>query len=401
MSIRKKQSGALVVFLISTLLAFPYPLSAQHTAKLYLFWADGCIHCKKEKQYLETLTQEYKHNLKIIDFEVTKDKNNAHLMDKVGQKLKVKIKGVPFTIIGDQYFVGWQDKKTTGKEFKTEIDKCINTPCPDIVGEIMKDHTLYEGSVQQNSVPESVRIPVIGEVRTKDLSLPVLTILIAAADGFNPCAMWALLFLISMLLPMENKSRKWILGFAFIITSAIVYYIFMAAWLNLFLFIGFIFWIRLLVGFAALFAAYHYIREFITNPGGACGISEGEMRKRFSYKLRNIVEKKSLLISLTGIVALSFSVNLIEIICSAGLPAIYTGLLTASHLPPLQYYLFMALYIFIFLLDDLVIFLLAMITLRTTNFAVKYTRASQLIGGIVMLVIGILLIFKPEWLMFG
>ena len=106
-------------------------------------------------------------------------------------------------------------------------------------------------------------------------------------------------------------------------------------------------------------------------------------------------------LALVGIVVLAFAVNLVELICSAGLPAVYTQVLFLSNLARWQYYFYILFYIFIFMLDDLLIFFIAMTTLRLTGLTTKYSRWSHLIGGILMLIIGLLLIFKPEWLMFG
>jgi hypothetical protein len=105
-------------------------------------------------------------------------------------------------------------------------------------------------------------------------------------------------------------------------------------------------------------------------------------------------------LALGGIVALAFAVNLVELVCSAGLPAIYTQVLALNGLHSWQYYLYILFYIFFFMLDDLFIFFVAMVTLQMTGVTTKYARVSRLVGGLVMLVIGLMLIFKPDWLMF-
>ena len=92
---------------------------------------------------------------------------------------------------------------------------------------------------------------------------------------------------------------------------------------------------------------------------------------------------------------------MVELVCSAGLPAIYTQILSLSNLPTWQYYFYLGLYILIFMLDDLFVFFTAMFTLKAVGVESKYARYSHLIGGVLMLVIGLLLLFKPEWLMFG
>ena len=61
---------------------------------------------------------------------------------------------------------------------------------------------------------------------------------------------------------------------------------------------------------------------------------------------------------------------------------------------------YVMLYILFFLIDDLVVFFIAMITMKVTGITTKYNKYSHLLGGLVMLIIGILLLVKPEWLMF-
>ena len=107
------------------------------------------------------------------------------------------------------------------------------------------------------------------------------------------------------------------------------------------------------------------------------------------------------LIALVGIVLLAAAVNLVELVCSAGLPAVYTQVLILSGLPAWQYYVYLLLYIIFFMLDDLFVFFIAMSTLKMAFISAKYTRYSNAIGGILMLIIGILLIFRPDWLFFG
>jgi cytochrome c biogenesis protein CcdA len=102
-----------------------------------------------------------------------------------------------------------------------------------------------------------------------------------------------------------------------------------------------------------------------------------------------------------GILLLAFMVNLVELICSAGFPLVYLQILSLTPMPFWQYYLYLLLYILIFMLDDIIVFVAAMITLQLTGVSTRYKRLSNLIGGFLMLVIGVLLIFKPGWLRFG
>lgn len=389
-----------VVVAIIFLLSFTQTAGAS-SAKIHLFWTVGCPHCEKEKVFLESLRDIYP-GLEISHYEVTENKKNLDLLKKVGQEMGINISGVPVTIVGEQYFIGYLSDETTGRDIKKAVDCALENGCTDI---LQKLTTQKEGNDSKEkevaAILEGIKIPIIGNIDTKNLSLPILTFVIALVDGFNPCAMWTLLFLISLLLGMQDKKRMWILGTAFIAASAFVYFLFLTAWLNLFIFLGFIPIIRFSIGLVALGAGGYYLYDFWTNKDGGCKVTGGEKRRKFFEKLKNVTQKKNFALALGGILVLAVAVNMVELICSAGLPAIYTSILTLSNLPKWQYYLYLIFYIAVFMADDLFIFFTAMITLQATGLQSKYARYSHLIGGILMAIIGILLIFKPEWLMFG
>lgn len=337
--------------------------------------------------------------IEVKSFEVTGNRENAALLQKVGQELNTEISGIPFTVVGQQSFSGYFDDQTTGKEIEKAVICGLENGCEDVVGNLLTN--VLGTQVSKDKIPEIIKLPIIGEIKTQNLSLPLFTFVIALLDGFNPCAMWVLIFLISLLLGMAKRKKMWLLGTTFIAASAFVYFLFMAAWLNLFLFLGFILWIRIIVSFIALIAGAYNLRDYFVNKEGACKVVGGEKRQRVFEKLKKITAEKRLILALIGIVLLAFAVNLIELVCSAGLPAVYTQVLALNQLARWQYYLYLLFYILIFMLDDLLIFFAAMITLQVTNLSGQYNRYSRLIGGALMLIIGLLLLFKPEVLMFG
>lgn len=370
----------------------------ENKVLIYFFWASGCPHCVKEKAFLKSLQQKYPR-LEIKDYEITGSKKNLKLLEKVGKELSADVSGVPFTVIGKEYFSGYYSDETTG----TKIEEAVKYAFDNGYIEVIKDVENITVTEDKSTKPpiESLKLPLLGEIKIKNLSLPVLTIVLGGLDGFNPCAMWTLLFLISLLLGMNERKRMWILGITFIVSSALVYFLFMAAWLNLLLFVGFIIWVRIVISLVALAGGIYNLREYLVNKKSGCKVTGHKKRQAFFVKLKSITQRKQLLLALGGIILLAFAVNLVELVCSAGLPVIFTQILTLSNLPKWQYYAYMLLYIFVFMFDDLLVFFTAMITLQMTGISSKYTRFSHLIGGILMLIIGVLLLFKPEWLMFG
>ena len=115
--------------------------------------------------------------------------------------------------------------------------------------------------------------------------------------------------------------------------------------------------------------------------------------------IKKVVSNHSFILSILGIIALAFSVNVIELACSAGIPLIFTQILALNNLSMVSYIFYMLIYILFFLIDDLIVFIVAMVTLNVTGISTKYTKYSHLIGGIVMVLIALLMIFKPDWLM--
>ncbi|MFH0854535.1 MAG: thioredoxin family protein [bacterium] len=394
----------IMLLCIIALIAPTFAKASDKPVNVYLFYADGCPHCREEKKFLEKIEQKYK-NARIYKFEISEN-GNSLLFRKTGEALGAETSGVPFTVVGNKYFIGWYNDNTTGLALENEILNAMDKGCMDVVGNLLKldqpnkNSAACPVSTDDQSIPKKIQTPFFGEIEVKNLSLPVLTAILGVIDGFNPCAMWVLLFLISLLLGMNDKKRMWILGGSFIVASGAVYFLFMSAWLNLFLLLGFILWIRIIVGFVAFISGGYNLREYYINKDGGCKIGEDKKHRKIFEKLKSITHEKSFWFALGGIIILAIAVNLVELICSAGIPAVYTKILTLTNLVKWKYYLYLILYIFFFIIDDLIIFFIAMFTLQMTGISAKYSRISRLAGGIAMILIGLLLIFKPAWLMF-
>lgn len=380
----------------------PDKIETEQGVNLYFFWSNGCPHCEKEKKFLKEIELKYPQ-IAIFDFEVSRNKENIKLLENIGNELKVDIKGVPFTVVGKKYLIGWFDEEISGKQLEDSIICAVDNGCEDVIENLLLTNNGQQCAETDIQIePRSkIKLPFIGSVDAKNFSLPILTILIAALDGFNPCAMWVLLFLISFLIKMEDRKKMWILGSVFIIASAFVYYAIMFAWLNVLLLFGFVLWARIAIGYIAFAGGSYNLKEYFTNKSSGCKVAGAEKRKKVFDKIQNIIENKKFVLSLIGIILLAFAVNIVELVCSAGLPPLYIEILTLNNLDSAQYHLYLLFYIFIFMLDDLFIFFVAMTTLRATGITTKYSRLSKLVGGIIMIAIALLLWFKPEWLMFG
>ncbi|MBT3538748.1 hypothetical protein HOF40_03215 [Candidatus Parcubacteria bacterium] len=362
-----------------------------------LFHLETCPHCRDEIEFIEKeIMPKYGQYIDLKMYEVS-EAENQKTFKQYQYYYKFQGGGVPVAVIDGKVVQGYGSDKTTGKEIMTIIEDRLR------YGGVL-DSDVVENGDQCEDGEECIRVPVLGRIDATSFSLPILTIVLGLLDGFNPCAMWALLFLISLLLGMEDKRRMWLLGSIFILVSGIVYFIFMAAWLQFIMFIGMVSIIRLIIGGTAIGVGSINIRDWWRSrksDGVVCKVSSKEGTKKTFEKIKDIVHKKSLWWSIAGIILLGFSVNLVELACSAGFPAIFTQVLALNDIPMWQRYIYMFGYILFYILDDMIVFAIAMVTLKSKTIGGKYAKYANLTGGVIIFILGILLIFKPEWLMFG
>ncbi len=240
-----------------------------------------------------------------------------------------------------------------------------------------------------------VDVPFLGEIDAKDFSLPALAVILGLVDGLNPCAMWVLLYLISLVLSMNDRRRIWLLVGSFVMASGVLYFLFMTAWLNAFLLMGYVRPLTMIIGFFALWVGVVDLYESIRNKGKAvCEVGDSESKSRTMEKIRKTVMAPLSFGGLLAIISLAFVVNSIEFLCSAAIPAVFTHILSITPLSTLQHYLYILLYDFFFMLDDLLIFSTAAFA-ATSSLGEKYAVYTKPVSGVIMLAVGIVLIFFP------
>lgn len=398
----------IISFIIIFLFIFPLGVFAEdRDITLYLYFGDGCPHCEAEMKYLNKIEKKYP-NLKIVKKEVWYDENNSLELQKINEIFSIDSIGVPTNLIGETIIRGYSEG--TGNKIERAIKYYSNTDNEyiDAVDGIINDNYTYEE--KENSFAEeekkldgevTVDVPVAGNINLKNVSLTTAAVIIGLIDGFNPCAMWVLLFLISILIGMKNKKRMWALGIAFLVTSALVYMCIMLAWISIAVKITTIIWIRNIIAIVALIGGIINLRSFFTHQDSGCEVVDDKKRKTIFKKIKKFTNEKSFLLALIGVIGLAISVNIVELACSAGLPLVFTELLAINNVNLFMKIMYTILYIIFFLIDDLIVFFIAMFTMKITGISTKYNKYSHLLGGIVMFIIGILLIFKPEWLMFN
>ena len=389
------------ILLFLLLILVPISVKADTKYNIYLFYGQTCPHCAEEEEFLESYLGVY-DNVELVKYEVWNSKDNRDLLVKVQEELNNHTSGVPYLVIGEKVIVGYLDG-TTDKQIKKEVEKYVSTKKPVDVMEYINEGNHIEKPKEKPKENKEFTLPILGKVNAKNISLPLLAVVLGLVDGFNPCAMWILIFLISMLIGLKDKKKLILYGSVFLITSGLVYFALMFTWLSVIAKVSVSLVFRIIIAVFALGAGiynlYSYIKSLKKDDG--CTVTNTKQRKTIMTKIKKFTQEKNVIIAILGIIVLAIGVNFIELLCSAGLPALFTEILAINKVSMGMGIVYNLIYIIFFMLDDFIIFMIAVTTMNIKVISTKYSKYSHLIAGIIMLIIGILLILKPEWVMFN
>jgi len=374
----------------------------QEKIEIYFFYSATCPHCAKEKVFLAELDQKYSE-VEIKKFGLFERKNIEFLKELYrNYKVPSEIQGyVPITFIKEQYFLGFNEE--IGNKIENYILGLIQGIPPEFQpeGQVELEEPTEE-IVTQTTLEEKIHLPIFGEIDISKVGLLTLSVLIGIADGFNACAMWALFFLLAFLVASGSRKRIFLIGGTFILVSGLIYLLFISAWMNLFLFIGHLKIIQIIISLLAIIFGLVCIKDYFAFGKGISFIIPEKTRDKI-VKRMEIITNPKLAISATilGVAILAAGVNLIELLCTTGFPAVFTKILTAHHLPTLSYYFYLLVYILFYILDDFVIFSVVILTLGAKPLPDRYKRISKLVSGFILLILGLIMLIKPEILIFG
>ena len=380
------------ILLVILLLSLINVYAEEDKVTIYFFWSKGCPHCANEKPFLEKLENKYP-NLVIKSYE-TNNQESIKIFLEIAEAYGTSAQWVPATFICDDYVVGFGSEETTGKEIEEKVKNCLEHGCTDLYQLNNKEECV----IDQKNV---VQVPVLGEIDLTKVGLPLLTVILGFLDGFNPCAIWVLCFLLTLLIYAKSRKKMLLIGSIFVLTSGIVYFLFMAAWLNFFLMIGFVKTLRIIVAFVAITAGTINMKDFFFFKEGISLTIPDKWKPRLFEKMRALVREQTFFAVIIGTIVLSFTANTFELICTFGFPAIYTRALTLQNLPTVAYYSYLALYNIIYIIPLAVIVGIFTWTMGAYRFTEKQGKILKLISGLFMLILGLILLIKPEILMFG
>ena len=361
--------------------------------QLHFFWTQTCPHCRKVRPFIEVLPADYPW-LDLHSYNLSRDMAGGLQYNRMAEALGEPAQAVPAFLFCGRILTGF-DPDTTDRLLRQHLEACHRRYLqPDASGETREISTT--GITTTGEPP--LDLPLVGALDPGAWSLPALTVILAGLDAFNPCAFFVLLFLLSLLVHACDRRRMFLIGGVFIFFSGVIYFMFMAAWLNVFLWLGELQWITVIAGLLAVIMGGLNIKDFMAfHHGPSLGISDQAKPKLFK-QMRGLVSGDRLPGLLVGTVMLAIVANSYELLCTAGFPMVYTRTLTLHDLSTSDYYLYLGLYNLIYVLPLLAIVVVFTWTLGSRKLQEREGRLLKLLSGTMMAGLGLVLLIHPQGL---
>lgn len=376
----------------------------EYSGLVEMFWREGCGHCKDEKVFLEKLENDW-----VISFNYRDvwDKEAMNLFSEVVEK-EWLAKVVPLTIINWIVFQ-WYDTDEISWKKILDLLKSTHGDSVSIQDYLESEHWYWKlESFSTCKIDDqwvstceasnnTFALPFFGEIDIKNFWLNLSSITLWFIDGFNPCAMWVLVMFLTVLIEFWDKRKMFQVAGIFILAESIMYYLILNVWMNAWDFIWLDNIITPLVWAVAVAAWVYFLYDWHTNDG-TCKVWSLEHKRKTSKKISDLVSKPMTIAVFFWILFLAFSVNIIEFACSVWIPQTFTKLLDLNEMAFLEKQWYMFLYIVFYMVDDLIVFSIAIYSFNKLWVTTKYARMSHLIWWILMLTLGLILLIKPELL---
>jgi len=385
-----------ILILLVTLCSFFAPLTAIAAEEeacqpgdpghyeFSVFTRETCGHCQDLKEFLDTDFKEAVTNVtpKYYDLE---DPDTYELF-KEFCKDNGLTRSTPTILIGNQIIQGFGGADSTGAQL---IELALQ----------MTDNSFFEDYNKQEISSSSgmiIEAPFIGEIDLTEYSLPTLSVVLGFVDGFNPCAMWVLVMFLTILIQAGDRRKMFQMVGIFILAEAFMYYLILNVWYKTWDFVKLDNIITPVIGVVSIGAGIYFIYEFFTNKNNECKVTSYEQKQKISTRIKKLVTSPMTIGVFFGTLALAFSVNIIEFACSVGIPQAFTKILDLNNVGAMLRQIYILTYTFFYMIDDFLVFGIALFGLQFLGLTTKYTRYCLIIGGTIMLVLGYFFIFAPE-----
>jgi hypothetical protein len=364
----------------------------EAACRIEVYTRRGCSRCGKAKDWLPALVADYP-GLEPVVLDVTVDADARTMLADLVRRHRTPAASVPVFHFCDRLVVGFDRPESMGPRFVRILEPWTR-PCREAIGEQAGD----DGGEAGVDEEEAIDLPWFGRLDARQLGMPLFTLAIGLVDGFNPCAMWVLLLLLSILVNLRDRTRILAIAGTFVVVSGVAYFAFMAAWLNVFAWIGMLRPVQITLGLAAIAIGVVHVKDFFAFKRGP-SLSIPESAKPGIYaRMRRIVNAENLPAAIAAAFVLAVLVNMVELLCTAGLPALYTSILTQRDYSTATRYGYLGLYIAAYMFDDAL--MVAGVVVSMTRFKLQETggRWLKLVSGGVILALGLTMLLRPEWL---
>lgn len=383
-------------FLVLILFVRPVFAQSQMPVEVVVFVRDGCVHCADEERFLAKQT-----DIKTTFYRLENEDQRRVWEDFTVRTGTSKI--TPITVIGENYIIGFDSEKTTGQEIIALIEKTKKSGAltdlenPKVYGS--KSSGCDENGLTPCVDSFDVSLPFIGKIDAQKYPLFIISALLGFFDGFNPCAMWVLVTFLIILLQVGSRRKMLLFAGTFIVAEAIMYTFILTVWFKTWDFVKLDSIVTPIVGAVAILGGIFFLYEW-RKKELECRVTDMQGRHKTRHKLQELAAAKFTFVTFLAILGIAFSVNIIEFACSIGIPQAFTKILELNQLPALQSGLLIAIYILFYMIDDFIVFAIALYGADKLSLTTKYSKISNLIGGIVMIILGFMLIFRPNFLLF-
>jgi cytochrome c biogenesis protein CcdA len=383
-------------------------INLSDIVRIEMFGRDACTHCQDEKNFLKELKSE-RSDFEVVYHDIA-DPQEKTLFDQLAV-LEGLPKVTPITLIDRTVVQGFSTPETTGKRMMALIDGAKGKKqmtVEEFIAAGGSKRLLVGGETCDSEgncpIPQAeylVDIPFFGAVDVAKYSLPVLSLVLGFVDGFNPCAMWVLVLFLTILLESGSRRRMFEMAGLFIFAEAVMYYLILNVWMSTWDFVGMDGIVTPIVGTVAVGAGLFFLYNFY-KADTSCKVGNLSSKKRTAERIKHYATVPMNIPVALGILGLAFSVNIIEFACSVGIPQTFTKVLDLNYLSFAGRQFYNALYILMYMIDDLVVFALALYSFDKIGLTTaKYTRFSHFVGGVLMMILGLILLIRPTILVFG
>ena len=358
-----------------------------------VFVREGCPHCARAEEFLAGLQLE-QPGLRIVIRDVSREPAALERLQRVARSHGAAAR-VPAFALGGQLIVGYSEEAASGQLIRDTLARTRQSPTAGAAPGCAAEESLVCGpdTAPPAPRPESYSVELLGRTLSLDqVGLPLFTLALGLLDGFNPCSMWVLILMISLLAPMNNRPRMFAIAGTFVAVQGVAYLAFMAAWLNLFLLLGLSRISEIVIASLALLAGAINLKDFWRFGWGVSLSIPAAARPGIYTRMRRILQAENMAAALLATVVLAILVQIVEFMCTSGFPALFTRILTLQQLDRLSYYAYLLLYDLAYMLDDMVILTIGIVTLSQHRLQEKEGRWLKLVSGTVMVALGVYLL---------